>query len=161
MLKRLIPALCLSLLAALLSLSNVQAQNPTPLPITDNQVNDVAADLFCPVCENIPLDVCPTQACAQWRELIRLKLSEGWSSEQIKSYFAQQYGDRVLGVPPAVGLNLLVYILPPLVLLAGIVLVVRVLRAGKTQSAALPRIPPPASSDPYIRQLEEELKKRN
>ena len=31
-------------------------------PPTDDEVNAVAKQLFCPVCENTPLDVCPTQA---------------------------------------------------------------------------------------------------
>jgi cytochrome c-type biogenesis protein CcmH len=74
-------------------------------PVTDDQVNAIAKQLYCPVCENIPLDVCGTQACAQWRELIREKLSQGWTDAQIKQYFADQYGDRVLAQPPAEGLN--------------------------------------------------------
>jgi cytochrome c-type biogenesis protein CcmH len=61
-----------------LTASIASAQGQQPQPVTDDQVNAVARQLYCPVCENIPLDVCPTQACAEWRELIRLKLSEGW-----------------------------------------------------------------------------------
>ncbi len=75
------------------------AQDPKPTP-SDDEVNRVAKQMYCPVCENIPLDVCPTQACQEWRDLIRLKLSDGWSDQQIKQYFAQQYGDRVLAEPP-------------------------------------------------------------
>ena len=41
--------------------------------ITDDEVNAVAKDVYCPVCESTPLDVCPTAACADWRELIRVK----------------------------------------------------------------------------------------
>ena len=40
------------------------AQEATPIPVTDDQVNAIAHDLYCPVCENTPLDVCGTQACA-------------------------------------------------------------------------------------------------
>ena len=87
-----------------------QASQP-PQP-SDDQVNAIARQLYCPVCENIPLDVCPTQACMQWRELIREKLSAGWTEQQIKDYFVQQYGDRVLATPPPRGLNWLAYILP-------------------------------------------------
>ena len=104
----------LAVLGALLILGRATAQQATPLPaitVSDDQVNAVAHELYCPVCENIPLDVCPTQACAQWRELIRLKLSEGSTKEQIKQYFAAQYGDRVLAEPPRQGLNWLVAIL--------------------------------------------------
>ena len=74
-------------------------------PITDDQVNVVAKQLFCPICENIPLDVCPTQACAQWRDTIREKLAMGWSEDQIKDYFVQQYGERVLAKPRTTGLK--------------------------------------------------------
>ena len=80
----------------------VSAQAPTP---SDDDVNAIARQLFCPVCENTPLDVCPTQACAQWRALIREKLSQGWTADQIKQYFADQYGARVLAEPPQQGLN--------------------------------------------------------
>ena len=39
--------------------------------ITDDQVNAIANQLYCPVCENIPLDTCGTLACEDWREEIR------------------------------------------------------------------------------------------
>jgi cytochrome c-type biogenesis protein CcmH len=145
----------------------VFAQDPTPTvdtsAITDDQVNAVAQELYCPVCENIPLDVCPTQACTQWRELIRLKLAQGWTKDAIKDYFAQQYGDRVLAAPPARGLNWLVYILPPVILVAGVILVYRVLHSmrkgnGSTSEAKAPA--PDLTNDAYAARLEEELKKR-
>jgi len=75
-----IPALFLAALTAMVWFWRVSAQTPQPqsqVPVTDNQVNAVAHELYCPVCENIPLDVCPTQACAQWRELIRQQLGQG------------------------------------------------------------------------------------
>lgn len=89
--------------------SPVYAQQPTP---SDDQVNALAREIYCPVCENTPLDVCPTKACAQWRELIREKLAQGWTEQQIKNYFAAQYGDRVLAEPPTMGSNPLLYLLP-------------------------------------------------
>ena len=54
----------------------VLAQAATP---SDDDVNQIAKKLFCPVCENVPLDVCPTQACTQWRATIKEKLVAGWS----------------------------------------------------------------------------------
>ncbi|MFH1184324.1 MAG: cytochrome c-type biogenesis protein CcmH, partial [Chloroflexota bacterium] len=65
----------------------VQAQAPTP---TDDDVNRIARHLYCPVCENTPLDVCPTEACRQWRDLIRTQLSDGWSEARIQQYFVDQ-----------------------------------------------------------------------
>lgn len=140
------------------------AQQPTP---SDDQVNAIAHQLYCPVCENVPLDVCPTQACAQWRELIREKLAAGWSEQQIKNYFVAQYGERVLAAPPRRGLNWLVYILPPLFILGGVYLVYRVLRGSRLAGAAAntlgqsPATPqPPTPDDEYLRRVEEELRKR-
>ena len=164
----LVAACLLGLAFALLYPAAVQAQLPQPLqptaaPVTDDQVNSVAHQLYCPVCENISLDVCPTQACAQWRQLIRTKLSQGWTPQQIQDYFVQQYGDRVLSTPPQHGLNLLVYILPPAFFLLGIFILVRVLRTLRRRSttvAPLSGPAAPASDDPYRQRLEEELKKR-
>ena len=62
----------------------VFAQGPTP---TDDEVNRIAKQFYCPVCESTPLDVCPTEACRQWRELIRSMLADGKSEEEIKQYF--------------------------------------------------------------------------
>lgn len=151
-------ALALTLLAVFSTPSAALAQQPTP---SDDEVNAIARQLFCPVCENTPLDVCPTQACAQWRELIREKLAAGWSEQQIKDYFIEQYGARVIGVPPAQGLNWLVYLIPPIAVLAGVYILYRAFRSSKQpaeQTAATATVAPPASE--YVSRLEEELKKQ-
>jgi cytochrome c-type biogenesis protein CcmH len=156
-------AVVAALAATLLVTSYGQAQEATPIPISDDQVNAIAHQLYCPVCENVPLDVCPTQACAQWRALIREKLAQGWSENQIKTYFVEQYGDRVLAVPPARGINWLVYVIPPLAILAGIFILYRALLAWR-QPADLPSAGmatgnAPPENDEYVRRLEEELRK--
>jgi len=107
----------LGLLLSLFSPAFAQGSEPT-----DDEVNAVARQLYCPVCENIPLDACGTAACEQWRGIIRDKLAEGWSEDQIKDYFVLQYGDRVLAEPPARGFNWLVYLVPLLVIAGGLVL---------------------------------------
>lgn len=89
------------------------------VPVTDDQVNEVAKDLFCPVCESTPLDVCPTQACADWRELIRQQLSEGQTPEEVQAYFARQYGDGVLANPPKQGFNLILWLSPVVAVVLG------------------------------------------
>jgi cytochrome c-type biogenesis protein CcmH len=146
-------------LAAALSLARpAAAQSPQP---SDDQVNAIASGLYCPVCENIPLDVCGTQACAQWRDLIREKLAAGWSEQQIKDYFVAQYGDRVLAEPPARGLNWLVYILPPVLILGALAYVIYLLRRMRSEKAPVLATPPSsAPADPYAARLEEELRKR-
>lgn len=98
------------------------AQGSTP---TDDQVNEIARELYCPVCENIPLDTCGMEVCEQWRGVIRDKLSEDWTKEEIKTYFVNQYGDRVLAEPPRRGFNWLIYVVPPVVFTVGIYLLYR------------------------------------
>jgi cytochrome c-type biogenesis protein CcmH len=149
------------LAVAILPLEIASAQDPTP--VSDDQVNQVASQMYCPVCENIPLDVCPTQACAQWRDLIREKLSQGWTSDQIKDYFAAQYGDRVLSVPPVRGLNWLVYILPPVAILLGAWLVVSVIRNSRKRALAQVKtaeVDSTRTDVEYMRKIEEELRNR-
>jgi cytochrome c-type biogenesis protein CcmH len=146
---------------SLLALTGVvlaQASEPT-----DDDVNRVARQLYCPVCENVPLDVCPTQACADWRADIRQRLAQGWTDEQIIAYFAQQYGDRVLARPPARGLSVLVYLVPPLALALGAWFVVRFLRNNRRVALAhalAPQPDTPNTPDDYEARLEQELKER-
>jgi len=164
-LQKLLAALIFSMLVSLALIGGIaSAQQPTP---SDDQVNAIAKQLYCPVCENIPLDVCPTTACAQWRELIREKLAEGWTEQQIKDYFVSQYGARVLGTPPARGINWLVYLVPPIAILAGAYVLYNAFRSWKKPPGAetiqAPGESTPgkkdASEDEYIRRLEDELKK--
>ena len=132
---------------------------------TDDEVNAIAKKLYCPVCENIPLDACGTAACEQWRGIIRDKLKEGWTEEQIRDYFVDQYGDRVLAEPPREGFNWAVYIVPPLVFVGGIFLLYSGFKRWKATDSAdatkeLPLKKKESSEDEYISRVEEELKRR-
>jgi cytochrome c-type biogenesis protein CcmH len=100
-----------------------------------------------------------------------LKLSEGLTDQEIKDYFAVQYGDRVLSEPPRRGLNWLVYVLPVAAFVVGMGIVLGVIvsmrRAPKTRFSGDARDVPPtptapgaAQRDPYLARVEEELKKQ-
>jgi cytochrome c-type biogenesis protein CcmH len=128
--------------------------------VTDDQVNEVAKQLNCPVCENVPLDVCETQACFQWRDLIRQKLTAGETPQQIMVYFRATYGDRVLQSPPREGFTGLVWILPFVGLIAGVAILVVVLRRMASPAIAEAKVQVKADSsvDGYRERLERELK---
>ena len=132
--------------------SAVSAQESTP---SDDDVNRIAGELYCPVCENVPLDECPTEACEQWRDLIRQQLAEGRTEQEIKKFFIEQYGDRVLGEPPRRGLNWLLYILPPLMIVMGLILLILKLRRP-TETKQVPIV---TGDDPYMAQVERDLDK--
>ena len=152
-------AITFTLIVSTLAVRVVSAQQPTP---SDDQVNAIAKQLYCPVCENIPLDTCGTAACAQWRELIREKLSAGWSEQQIKDYFVQQYGARVLGTPR----SKLVYLVPLIAFGVGVYILYRAYRSWKKPAIAANTpteqdkpSPTNASQDDYIRRMEDEVHK--
>ena len=142
-------------------------------PVTDDEVNEVAKDLFCPVCENTPLDVCPTQACADWRELIRQQLTDGSTPEEVQAYFARQYGEGVLANPPKQGFNLILWLFPVAAVVLGGVFFSRYVRSLRTSGGgedeslemeveeALASSPSPSiPQDDYKARLEEELRNR-
>ena len=149
--------LLLGSLASLLLGDPIFAQSGEP---TDDEVNAIARQLYCPVCESTPLDVCPTQACAQWRATIKEKLAAGWSEQQIKDYFVEQYGERVLAEPSTRGINIFIWILPPLALLAGVFFLVQYLRRVRRPAPAAPPAPVTPGDDAYMKQLERELGNR-
>lgn len=162
--KRLSLIILFTLVMAIAPTSSALAQEPQPTP-SDDAVNAVAKELFCPVCENTPLDVCPTEACKQWRALIRQQLAEGKTKEEIHQYFVEQYGARVLSEPPREGLNWLVYVVPPVLFLVGAGILFGVFRSWKKPLPEIaegsPDVPLPASDDDYIKRLEDELRKRD
>ncbi|MGD8855646.1 MAG: cytochrome c-type biogenesis protein CcmH [Chloroflexota bacterium] len=152
----------------------VLAQEPS-VPVSDDEVNAVAKQLYCPICESTPLDVCATQACADWREVIRTKLAEGQTAEDIKAYFELQYGPQALAEPPRSGFTQLVWILPVIAVVVGGFFFVRYIRslqagassvvaagpdapAGSTAEDALAQEPPP--QDDYRARIESELREK-
>ena len=154
--------------AALFALP-VVAQDGTP---SDDEVNKIAKQLYCPVCESTPLDVCPTEACRQWRELIREMLVEGRSEAEIKQYFVEHYGPQVLNEPPN---RLLTYAVPILAFLLGAFMLFHGFQMWKKPAATESnptteargedrrngRSEAKSAQDPYLAMMEEELRKRN
>ena len=150
----------LTIAASFFAVAVVYAQQGYP---TDDDVNRVAKQLYCPVCPNTPLDVCETKACQDWRAQIKDQLATGWSDEQVIQYFVEQYGERVLAEPRRSGFTSFVWLLPVVSIVIGLVVVAQVLRGWKTKRAApvVPAKPAPAADIPpeVLERLEEELRK--
>ena len=112
-----------------LNLLYAQDATPAPITVTDDQVNAVAARMYCPSCQGVPLDVCGTQVCMEWREEIRVQLEAGRTEEQIMNDFVTRYGERIVGAPldPALRAFSLItpYVIGALVVLIGIWTVIR------------------------------------
>lgn len=120
----------------LLAMPAAAQENEPKKIVTDDDVNAIAKGLYCPVCESTPLDVCPTQACADWREVIRTKLSEGQTQKEIEAYFELQYGARALAEPPRRGFTLAAWILPIAVVVVGGLVFGRYIRSMRSDKVA-------------------------
>jgi cytochrome c-type biogenesis protein CcmH len=148
----------LLLLTSVVVVSSARAQEGGPTPSPD-EVNAIAENLYCPVCENVPLDVCGTAACAQWRQQIADLLTAGYNEQQIYDYFAR-YGGGVLAIPPASGFNWLFYIVPPLGLSIAALILWRNFRSWTRQPVTKSSPESKSHKSKYSQRLEDELKTR-
>ncbi len=152
---------CLVLLPALLLLSLAQAQDAR---ISDNEVNAIAEKMYCPVCENIPLDECHTSACLEWKEEIRQQLAEGIGEQQVINSFVRRFGDQVVGIPQDPLLRALTVLVPVLAVVMAIALgIVTFKRFGRHEHLRIndEGVPAAESNDEAYRQrLEDDLQAR-
>jgi cytochrome c-type biogenesis protein CcmH len=151
--------LCAIAFILFLSASIALAQDA---PVTDDDVNAVAGRLYCPVCENIPLDTCPTEACARWREEIRVQLENGSTPDQVVADFVSRFGERAIGTPLDPTLRALSLVTP--YALAGLALIIGVWtfirwRRRPTPTPSAPNLPA-ADADNYRAILERDLSER-
>ncbi len=158
--RLLFPVVILALIGFVMTTPALLAQTPTP-----NEINEVARDLWCPLCNGVRLDNCDLQACIQMREVISEKLMAGESKEQIKAYFVTQYGDVVLGQPSREGFNLVAWAFPILAAVVGLgwlaylVTTWRKRQAASVRSVPTTSVPPSTSEDDdYLKRVERDLK---
>lgn len=131
--------------------------------VSDDEVNAVAKQLYCPVCENIPLDACNTPACLQWRGEIRTQLEAGQSPAQIVDDFVRRFGERVVGTPQDPTLRALSLVTPwllgALVLIASASMLMRWRQRGTTALAVNAASGTHSDAD-YRARLEADLRSR-
>jgi cytochrome c-type biogenesis protein CcmH len=158
-------ALFIIMLFVMAALPVYAQDTTTPPDVTADEVNAIARKMYCPVCENIPLDVCPTEACAQWRDQIQAELEAGSSEDQIIAGFVARYGDRVVGTPQDPMLRTLSLVTPWLIALivaglAGAVLLRWWRRRDTLTLNTANNAPVDIADDDYRARLERDLQAR-
>jgi cytochrome c-type biogenesis protein CcmH/NrfF len=83
-------------------------------------LTDIENDVMCVACRE-PLAVAQSPQAESERDYIRALIAQGQTKSQIERSLLAQYGPAVLAKPPAHGFNLTVYVLPPAILIAGLV----------------------------------------
>ena len=128
---------------------------------------DVAADLMSPACPGRTLLNCTSGQAEQWREIIRQKLAQGQTKEQILQYFIEMRGEEILAAPPKRGFALTAWLFPLLVIVNGVGLILvltrRWVRKLPSQTGGLATLDATSphestSADPYRDRLQSELK---
>ena len=118
----------LAVVAPLMPLSAQGGPTPTLRPVSDDEVNRIAKGLYCPICQNVPLEVCETAACARWREQVRDLIAQGYNESQIRQYFIEHFGPQTVGTPTNPVAQFLTVVLPFLLIGAmGVLIAVNLL----------------------------------
>ena len=133
-------------------------------PLSAEEMETVAQGidrgLMCPICPSETIDQSQTEIANQMQIMVREKLAQGESSDDIYQFFADRYGLGVLAEPPKSGFNLLIWVIPPIGLLLGSVVLTLTVRAmrrehhGQTKEDALPQL---AGLEPYLSAVDQEI----
>ena len=85
---------------------------------TESEAYQIGLLLRCPVCQGMPIADSPADMAQAMMKKIRTMTNEGRERQEILDYFVSRYGEWVLLKPKQEGLNWIIWIVPPLVLLA-------------------------------------------
>ncbi len=132
--RRPVGAILLAVAIAALALAAPVAAAPRPgLSLTG-----LEPDFMCVVCHEA-LNVSQSPQANQERSVLNTLIAKGETRAQIDNAMVGYYTSAVLAVPKASGFNAVLYILPPVVLLAGVaalaVLLPRWRRRGRAVAA--------------------------
>jgi cytochrome c-type biogenesis protein CcmH len=147
-------------LAAGLATLIIVAAGGHPPASRAQEVQQIAAGLHCPICKDLSVADSPAPLAQQMRQEIAQKVRAGQSQDQIRAGFVAAYGDSVLMSPPRQGVAAVVYYVPVLILVAGLITAFLLLRrwlratrpdlrqAGPPQAGSAQAGPPQAGPPP-------------
>ena len=98
----------------------VQPDEVLPDPALEARARVLSKDLRCLVCRNENIDESNADLARDLRLAVRERLVAGDTNEEVISYLVDRYGEYVLLRPPATGMNLILWMAGPLMLLTGI-----------------------------------------
>ena len=125
----------------------------------EQRAQSIDKSLICPVCPGETIDQAQVQLAQQMKAVVREKLSEGWTREQILQFFVDRYGESVLAAPPKEGFNLIAWVVPPVAILAAAVLLFFVILSMRRATKGKPEDQSPLSEqelEPYLALVDQE-----
>ncbi len=88
-------------------------------PALEARARALSAELRCMVCQNQSIDDSEAPLAADIRVLLRQRLVAGDTDQQVTDYLVDRYGEFILLKPPFNWHTLILWAVPPLVLIAG------------------------------------------
>ena len=88
-------------------------------PVLEARAREISAGLRCMVCQNQSIDDSDADLARDLRVIVRERLLAGDTNEQVFAYLVARYGEFVLLNPPATGINLVLWIAGPAMLVAA------------------------------------------
>ena len=134
MFKRLRLLLLLTLAALLLPGFAKDAEPVNSDPALEKRVMALAVELRCLVCQNQTIADSHAELAVDLRNQIRTMLQQGQSDDQIRRYMTDRYGDFVLYKPPFKATTALLWVGPPLLLVAALAALFVMLRRRQNAS---------------------------
>ena len=88
-------------------------------PVHESRARDLSRELRCMVCQNQSIDDSDAPLARDLRLLVRERITSGDSNSQVIEFLVARFGDFVLLRPRFIGVTLLLWFLPLLVLSGG------------------------------------------
>ncbi|HWP57756.1 MAG TPA: cytochrome c-type biogenesis protein CcmH [Candidatus Acidoferrales bacterium] len=107
----------------------------------EEQTRQIAAELRCPVCQNLSVADSPSELAQQMRALITEQLQQGKTPEEVKAFFVAKYGEWVLLAPSRRGLSLVLWVFPYAAAFVGMVAVLLIARRWVKRSHSGAKMP--------------------
>ena len=89
-------------------------------PIYENRARDLSKGIRCLVCQNQSIDDSDSDLAKDLRRIIRKKIIQGDTDDEIEQYLVDKYGNFILMKPPLYQDTYILWISPLLLMLVGI-----------------------------------------
>ncbi len=134
----------------------------SPLPASEQRAQAIDNSLICPICPGETIDRSQVQLAKDMQVIVRELIAEGRSDEEIRQFFVDRYGERVLAAPPREGFHWLVWGLPPAGIALGLLALFWVTQLMGRRPEEAQTSTGAAEGDegelaPYLQQVEREL----
>lgn len=145
-----------------MTLGTEAAVAAVPPAEVERRSDALAGQLRCPVCQQLSVRDSPSRVAQTFRNRIRELVRQGRSDQEVRDFFVARYGDWILLSPPRRGIGLAVWIIPPLLIGAGLLLVALAVRrwtarATRLAQAGAARPAAVADAEARVERLERQL----